>query len=47
MKSNAENEGSMASPACPSDKNSIKMQMSMVHLWNGTHGKIELLFVRQ
>ena len=27
-------EGSQASPACPSDQNSIKMKISVQHLWN-------------
>ena len=29
-------EGSLSSPACPSGKSRIEMQMSMEHWWNDT-----------
>ena len=29
-------EGSMSSPACPSDKSHVEMQMSVEHWWNDT-----------
>jgi hypothetical protein len=29
-------EGSMSSPACPSDKSRVEMQMSVEHWWNDT-----------
>jgi hypothetical protein len=32
---------SQASPACPSDKSSIKMKLSLKHWWNDTGGKTE------
>jgi len=35
-------EGSKVPPVCPSDKNSIKMKMSMEHWWNDTdRGKLK------
>jgi hypothetical protein len=47
QKNIALSEGSMASPACPSDKSSIKVKMSTEHLWNDTDRGTERLFVSQ
>jgi hypothetical protein len=38
QKSTALFEGSQTSPACPSDKSSIELKMSMEHWWSETDG---------